>query len=393
MPVRTFAAPPTGQPLHDTTDVCIIGAGMAGATLAFTLARAGLRVTLVDMRDRYPDCFKAEKIEPDQAEWLQRFGLLETLRAVSAPIRAVQVGRRGKILGCLDIEQLGAAYHDMANAVRDVLPAAVTCVLGRATHLRLSNERQLVTLADGSTIDARLVALASGTGGKLHDALAIVRRNVHEEHSIAFGFSIAPAAGGTFPFDAVNYLPDGLDDAIDFLTLFNFPNGMRANLFAYLPARDSRVKAIRRDAVAEIGRMMPGLDRLIGAWSVTSKVEAYPIALWVSEETGRAGLVLVADAFQSVCPATGTGLTKVLTDVGVLTELIPVWLATPGLGADKTSAYYADARKRKSDRASLNSALYRRRVGTDRGLRMRLHRAKCLAITKWQGRRRTLGMA
>jgi 2-polyprenyl-6-methoxyphenol hydroxylase-like FAD-dependent oxidoreductase len=374
--------------LPEACDVCVIGAGMAGAALAFSLARAGVSVTIIDPRERYPHCFKAEKIEPEQAVWLRALGLYDVIRAVAAPIRGVTIARRGKVVDYDDIEQLGAAYHDMANAVRDALPGVVRSVLGRVTDIQLSGDRQRVRLADGSTIAPRLVALATGTGGKLHDALGIGRRDVNEEHSIAFGFSIEPEGGGRFPFDAVTYLPDGIESGIDYLTLFNFPDGMRANMFAYFPPRDGRVKAIMRDPVSELREMLPGIERVIGPWRVTSKVEVYPIPLWVSDEAGRPGLVLVADAFQSVCPATGTGLSKVLNDVGVLAELIPEWLTTPGMGSDKTSTYYANARKRQSDKRSLDAAAYRRRVATDRGLRMRIHRAKRLAIMTWQGRRR-----
>ena len=49
------------------SDVVIIGGGIAGATAAAVLARQGIRVVLVDRWETYPECFKAEKIESDQA--------------------------------------------------------------------------------------------------------------------------------------------------------------------------------------------------------------------------------------------------------------------------------------------------------------------------------------
>jgi len=60
-------------------------------------------------------------------------------------------------------------------------------------------------------------------------------------------------------------------------------------------------------------------------------------------------LVVIGDAFQSVCPATGTGLTRVLTDVDVLcNECIPDWLATPGMGPEKIDRFYTQARDRSA---------------------------------------------
>ena len=53
----------------------------------------------------------------------------------------------------------------------------------------------------------------------------------------------------------------------------------------------------------------------------------------------QAGLVLLGDAFQSVCPTTGTGLSKVLTDVDVFChDCVPDWLATSGMGIEKLPA-------------------------------------------------------
>lgn len=58
-------------------DVVIVGAGLAGASAATVLARKGVRVMLIDSRQTYPACFKAEKIEPDQAELFRKFGLID----------------------------------------------------------------------------------------------------------------------------------------------------------------------------------------------------------------------------------------------------------------------------------------------------------------------------
>jgi 2-polyprenyl-6-methoxyphenol hydroxylase-like FAD-dependent oxidoreductase len=80
--------------------------------------------------------------------------------------------------------------------------------------------------------------------------------------------------------------------------------------------------------------------------------------------------VLIGDAFQSVCPATGTGLSKVLTDVQRLCRgHVPGWLETPGMGAEKIAAFYRDPEKTSSDRRSLQMAEHRRRAATDRSLK------------------------
>ncbi len=394
MPSPRFdASSPTPSP-GDECDVCIIGAGLAGASLAWALGRAGVRVTIIDARASCPACFKAEKIEPDQAALLRDLDLYPIVSAIAASIRGVDVARGGRAIDHVSISQLGAPYHDMANAVRAALPLNVCCRQGRVVETRLTDERQTVTMADGASTTARLVVLATGAGGGLHDALGVTRQMLSDHHSVAFGFSIEPRGPRSrFPFDAVTYLPESIRDAIDYLTLFAMPDGMRANLFAYLPARDARVRSIATAPHAELTHLMPGLERVIGPWRLATRVEVSATRLWRAVERGRAGLVLLGDAYQTACPSTGSGLSKVFTDVTVLAELIPRWLATRGLGSEKTRMYYDDARKVACDRASLAAAMYRRRLNTDRGLRMRLHRARIRAAMAWSGRPSLAGMA
>lgn len=386
LPSRRFDASSPTPSQGDGCDVCIIGSGLSGASLAWALERAGVSVTIIDARASYPACFKAEKIEPEQAALLHGLHLYPVVSAVATPIRGVDVARRGRAIDHVSISQLGAPYHDMANAVREALPLNVCCRRGRVVETRLSDERQTVTMADGAAISARLVVLATGAGGGLHEALGVTRQVLSDHHSVAFGFSIEPLGPRSrFPFDAVTYLPDSIRDAIDYLTLFAMPDGMRANLFAYLPPRDARVRSVAATPQAALTRLMPGLERVIGPWRPATKVEVSATRLWRAVEGGRAGVVLLGDAFQTACPSTGSGLSKVFTDVTVLAELIPRWLATRGLGAEKTRMYYEDARKVACDRASLAAAMYRRRLNTDRGLRMRLHRARIRAAMAWSG--------
>ena len=94
----------TQNPLFD---VVIVGAGLAGAATAAVLGRQGWRVTLVDPRPVSPPAFKAEKIEPDQADLLRRLDLMEEVRRRAAPIRVIQVAHRGRVLRSISMEQYG----------------------------------------------------------------------------------------------------------------------------------------------------------------------------------------------------------------------------------------------------------------------------------------------
>ena len=53
---------------------------------------------------------------------------------------------------------------------------------------------------------------------------------------------------------------------------------------------------------------------------------------------------------------------------------LPQWLATPGMGADKIAAFYADPLKLAVDKASLNASMMGRRSAIDQGLYWRVRR-------------------
>ena len=361
-----------------TADVCVVGGGLAGSSAAFVLGKAGFRVVLIDGRSTYAPCFKAEKIESDQAEMLRVLGLMEAVRPVARRIHEESTVRGGVRTGTRALEQYGVHYHDLVNAIRRKAVTAADIVIGRVAAVHATADSQRVVLSDGRTIHARLVVLACGSvGSRLHDQLALSRRMVSEHHSMSYGFSIVRTSGEAFGFDAMTCTPGRLDQPIAYLTLFAQPDGMRANLFAYQAPTDPDVRAYLSDARSELIRRMPWLVDLTGEFKLTTRVEAFPVDLSVTEGVNRAGIVLIGDAFQTVCPSTGTGLTKVFTDVDVLCrECVPKWLATAGMDASKVGEFYANARKRAVDAHSLGSALTMRRTALDRSLRFRIFRAR-----------------
>lgn len=359
-----------------TTDVIVVGAGLCGSIAAYNLAQRGIRVVLIDPRPACPKWFKAEKIEPDQADLFRRFGLMDALLPHCGVIRSVLDSRGSRVLQAVHLEQYGIAYYDIVNTVRRLMPASVDFRLDQAVDAELSDDVQTVRLASGETITGRLLVLASGTGGELAAKLQLSREMIRKGHSVAFGFDIAPAAGRPFAFDSITYYPDSVDSRLGYLTLFRFPDTMRANLFSFRPMVDDWSRAFMKQPKEKLLEYMPQLTRLTGDFEITSKLESARIDLYQYSGSPRAGLIPAADSGQSVCPTTGTGLSKVLTDSWVLCELIPQWLATPGMGAAKTAQWHQDPRKVKSDRKSLAGAEYQRNFSTDTSWRWRLHRQR-----------------
>lgn len=353
-----------------SADVILVGGGLAGAVAASVLARQGVRVMLIDRQSTFPACFKAEKIEPDQTELFEKFGLMRAFNAGgSDAIHHVLNAEDGRVLRVEQREQFGIFYQDMVNAVRATIPPSVDMKVARVQGIAADGELPRVTLEGGEQHSARLVALACGTGGDLHSKLGIRKRMYQSELSVSFGFTIAQPDRQPFPFDAVTYYPDGCSGQVAYLTLFRIGTAMRANLFTFWPLNGDVTRRFIRDARSELARLFPKITRVIGEFDVVSRVETGRIDLYRMEGVERPGVVLLADSFQSVCPSTGTGLSKVLTDVDVLCyDCLPTWLATPGIDAGKLAMFYDNARKRAVDDASLFGALHNRQLGTRRGL-------------------------
>lgn len=384
--------------MTDHLDVAIIGAGLGGAAAATVLGRGGMRIAIIDPSPQCKPVFKAEKIEPDQVDLLRRLSLFEAVLPHVTPIRSVTEAHYGWRLRTHALEQYGVRYEDLVNAVRRQIPPSTEQHLARLVGFEPSSDLQTLILSSGARLPARLVVVATGTAGgrRLRQLLGVDHQMVRAPHSLCSGFDVEPQDRKAFAFESLTYWSDRVSEAIDYVTFFPVPDGFRVNLFSYRDPTDPWVHALAQDPVATLHRAIPRLRRVTGRWRLVGKVETRVIDLYVAQPPARPGLVLVGDAFQSVCPATGTGLTKVLTDVERLCHAyVPGWLRTSGMGTEKTSRFYADSEKVASDQRSLAWAEHRRHSGTDRSLGGWLHRHKSYALValdgwRWAARRTRL---
>jgi 2-polyprenyl-6-methoxyphenol hydroxylase-like FAD-dependent oxidoreductase len=358
-----------------SADVIIVGGGLAGTCAAEVLGRRGLSVILVDPQPQCPALFRAEKIEPDQVELLRKLGLFAQLLPRLRRIREIKVACDGRVFETIPIEQYGIAYGDMVNALRSQSQSAEQRI-GRVEHIANSEQTQRVVLKDGNTLTSRLVVLSSGVSGELQARLGFRKTVIRKEQSVSLGFSMARSDGSAFPFDALTCYPGSNTARIDFLSLFVMGDAMRANLFTFRSNSDPWVSQFVRQPQQELERAFPSLARITGPFEVVSRVETGRVDLSRMQDEAQPGVVLIGDAFQTACPSTGMGVSKVLTDVDVLSECAPRWLATPDMSAGKIAEFYSDARKHAVDRSALEKAEYRRRAVVDSSLRWRVHRAR-----------------
>jgi 2-polyprenyl-6-methoxyphenol hydroxylase-like FAD-dependent oxidoreductase len=244
--------------------------------------------------------------------------------------------RRGQVLDQSNSRHYGIMYADILKAVRAQIPPSVEFVVARALDIETGPDRQRIILNNDDIVESRLVVLATGMSDVLRQKLGIKRRIVFENQCLSFGFSISPGEGDRFDFPALTYYGEELADRIDYLNIFPIGDVMRGNLFTFRDHRDPWIREMRRDPKATLLGIMPGLSRFLGDFQVVDKVQNWLMDLYVVENYRRDGVVLIGDSFQTSCPAAGTGVSRLLTDVDRLCNVhLPHWFKTPGMTASK----------------------------------------------------------
>ncbi|WP_428531551.1 FAD-dependent oxidoreductase [Rhodopila sp.] len=358
-------------------DIVVVGGGVGGTLAATLLGRAGYTVCLIDYHAVYPPDFRAEHLDGPQIGQLRRLGFLDDLTLGLYRGETVTLARAGRIVGTSGTINYGLRYEDLVNRARAALPPEVRTVIGRVAQVDTSDTIQRVRLSDGGMITGRLVVLATGQGQAIGKALGIGRRLIRQAHSLTFGFDIEPIGDTCFEHSFLVYQREQIRDRIDYLAAFTMGATTRVNLFTYRDYKEPWTRAFMADPAAGLRGTLPGLASVMGAYRPTGPVVGRPIDLYTSERHRRDGVVMIGDAFQAACPATGMGMVRLLTDVEQLTALhIPRWLRTPGMNAAKIGSFYDDPVKRSCDEKALHDSEYRRALSTEQRPIWRLHRGR-----------------
>jgi len=355
-------------------DVIIAGAGMAGATLALALARAGLRPVLIDpapFEAQLAPTFDGRASAVAYAAFRQWrvLGAGEVLAAQAQRIEQILVtdGRApgaaaapphgfylrfdaAEIAATDDGEPLGYMLEN--RHIRAALAAAVEAagirVLAPAkvTAVRTEARAAVVVLADGRELTAPLVVGAEGRGSIVRRAAGIgaVGWDYKQTGVVATVRLARPHNGVAYEY----FLPSGP--------------------FAILPLRDDRASLVwtetpdRAQALSEArpevfhAHLQRRVGDLIGPAEREGAVFTYPLALQMAERFTAPRIALLGDAAHGVHPIAGQGLNLGLKGAAALAETIA---DAARLGEDFGSAVVLEryARWRRFDTATLSAGM------------------------------------
>jgi 2-polyprenyl-6-methoxyphenol hydroxylase-like FAD-dependent oxidoreductase len=356
--------------------VAIVGAGLAGTTLATVLGRAGRRVVLIDPHETHPDEFRAEKLGTGQSRLFEKLDLDSIVLPLMTPMDDIHVFRLGQLFARERRVEYGFSYGALINGLRAALPPQAPVTVAKVAEITTGPDTQRLVLNTGATIEARLVVVATGHSEAVRRAVGVRRIEDSKAHSLSIGFDLATPPGEC-GFQAVTCFGRRAEDRIAYLSVFPIGGVMRGNMFVYRQAGEPWTKALRKDPQKMLCELMPEIAAQCGNFKVEGPVEIRPIDLTRTEGHRRDGVVFVGDAFLTTCPTPGVGIERVMTDVDQLHSVhIPRWLATPGMAADKIAAFYDDPVKIAADENGVRSSYYAKAITTGTGLAWRIRRLR-----------------
>ena len=362
------------------TDIAIIGGGLNGPTLALALAKAGLRVTVIDtleIKTRKNAAFdgRSYALALTSTRLLQGIGVWDAVKDNAQPMLEIKVtdGRAGDGPSPMfmhfdhaEIEEGPMGFMVEDRHLRRALLDAVTVT---SDITQMSGETVVsqqvdaagvtLTLATGKTLRARLAVGAdgrsTGTGeragikriGWAYGQTALVCAIKHEKphHGIAHQFFMPPGPLAILPL-----------------------TGNRSSIVWSETAQNAAaINALSDDAYLDVLR--PRFGSFLGELSLAGQRYTYPLSLSLAHNMVAPRVALVGDAAHGVHPIAGQGLNAGLRDVAALAEVVADTLRRgEDIGSDSALARYQEWRRFDNTTLALATDSFNRLFSNDNAL-------------------------
>jgi len=326
----------SAEPICETTDIAIIGAGPVGGALACQLAKLGKQVLLIDQAAlppmEHPDFDgRAYAIAAGSRQLLDQSGLWDNLPYPPCPILDIKVtdGKPGDPASPLSLqfdhravgnEPFGWIIEARALriAINRQLHATPNITLLAPAQGKVSFAEDAATItAAGRRFQARLVIAADGRNSRIRAQVGIPVTRIPYRQS-----AVVCAIAHEKPHHGValeHFLPGGPFAQLPMSASETYPN-MSAIVFTDQQDIVGRL-ALLEDArfTLEVARRLGpqlGEIRLIG------KRWTYPLSAMHAQRYTATRLALVGDAAHGIHPIAGQGLNLGLRDALAIASLI-----------------------------------------------------------------------
>ena len=313
----------------------IVGGGPAGMVAGLLLARAGVRVTVLEKHRDFLRDFRGDTVHPSTLDLFRQIGLLDELLALPhARFDTATLDLLGRRYTIATLRHLPVAAPYIAMMPQwDLLDFIARQARRYPTFdLRMTTEAVApvldsagrvagVTLAGGETLPARLVIAADGRRSVLREAAGLPREDLGAPMDVLW-FRVPMPEGGAFadvPLGSIGRR--GMVVAIPRTGYWQCARIIEKDGFPAIAARG--IDAFRADVVALAPGLAAGIDAIAGFDDVKLlSVALDRLTLW-----SRPGLLAIGDAAHAMSPVGGVGINLAVQDAVAAANVLAAPLA------------------------------------------------------------------
>ncbi|WP_230969551.1 UbiH/UbiF family hydroxylase [Nitrogeniibacter aestuarii] len=313
-------------------DLIIVGAGLAGASLAAALRSSRLKIAVIESRPpaQSPGWdSRIYAISPTNADFLSEIGAwqhLDTHRLT--PVYDMQI--RGDAGGELSFSAYDCGLRELAWIVESgLMQRELWETIKRQHNLTLicpaspsaidvTDDAATLTLDDGRTLTARLVVAADGARSWVREQAGIEAKTTpYQEKGVVANFRCEkPHRNTAYQW----FRPDGI------LAYLPLPDQMISIVWSTPDAHADELVSL--DASALCDRVAEAAGHQLGALELVTEAAAFPLRLMRVSNPTAPRIALIGDAAHAIHPLSGHGINLGYQDAKVLAGLLadlPAW--------------------------------------------------------------------
>lgn len=353
-------------------DLVIVGAGLAGASLAAALRGSRLKIAVVESQPpARPEGWDSRiyAISPANADFLTDIGLwqhLDSARLTPVYDMAIEGDAGGRLdFSAYDcglrelawIVESGLMQRELWETIKRQHNLTLLCP-ARPVSLAVDEDAATLTLDNGKTLTASLVVAADGARSWVREQVGIAATTTpYDEKGVVANFRCEkPHRNTAYQW----FRKDGI------LAYLPLPDNMISIVWSAPDDVADALVALSPEALCQ--RVAAAGEHTLGALTLETPAAAFPLRLMRVPQPTAPRVALIGDAAHAIHPLSGHGINLGYQDAKALAELLgplPAW-RDPGEAA--LLASYARARAEETTLLQSTTHALNRLFKPDNGL-------------------------